>query len=69
MGGDILARQSLGILEKRSGNTDRSLKHFMLAVEFGSKDSLEHIIQFFMNGHATEDDYEESIMSLSNILG
>ena len=38
MGGDnILARQSLGILEKRSGNTDRSLKHFMLAVEFGSE--------------------------------
>ena len=62
MGGDILARQSLGILEKRSGNTDRSLKHFMLAVEFGSKDSLEQIKQFFMNGYAsTEDDYEKAL--------
>jgi len=61
MGGDILARQCLGILEKRSGSTDRSLKHFMIAVEFGSKDSLEHIKQFFMNGHATKDDYEKAL--------
>ena len=31
MGGEAIARYNLGLIEKRAGNYDRALKHFMIA--------------------------------------
>ena len=63
MRGDVYSRHNLGVLEKRSGNIDRAMKHFMIAVEFGYGRSLVHIKGFFMDGHATKDEYEKALRS------
>ena len=63
-----MARNNLGILEKRSGNIDRALKHFMIAVEFGNSKSLVHIKQLYMAGNATKDDYEKALRSYQACL-
>ena len=69
IGGAVTARYNLGILEKKSGNIDRALKHFMIAVEFGCGKSWVHIKRFFMNGHATEDDYDKALRAYRDYVG
>ena len=63
MGGDIKARQNLGVSEWCAGNMDRAMKHFMIAAEFGNSVSLDIIKQIFMDGYATKDDYSEALRS------
>jgi len=61
MKGNVLARHNLGVVEMKAGNMDRALKHFMIAVEDGYKDSLEGIKALYMEGHATKDDYATAL--------
>ena len=68
MRGDVCARYILGIIEENRGNIDRALKHFMIAVEGGYADCLKIIKQFFMNGHATKDDYEKALRAYQAYL-
>ena len=55
------ARHSLGLLEKKDGNMDRALKHYMIAAAFGYSDSLKQIKQLYTDGHATRDDYTNAL--------
>jgi len=59
--GDVRARCNLGFVEKQAGNVDRALKHWMIAVEGGCKMSLDGIKEFYLNGHATKDDYTKAL--------
>ena len=61
MGGVVEARYNLGCFEEEAGNTGRALKHWMIAAGAGHNDSLEHIKQMFMNGHAMKDDYAKAL--------
>ena len=61
MGGDATARHNIGHLECNAGNYDRALKHFMLAVGGGEKESLSTIKEMFVNGDATKDDYAKAL--------
>ena len=61
MRGDVVARYNLGITEKEADNTDRALKHFMIAVRLGRNESLKEIKRLFMKGHATKDDYAKAL--------
>ena len=61
MRGDVVARYNLGITEKEADNTDRALKHFMIAVGFGDDNSLKMIQQMYVKGHATKDDYAKAL--------
>ena len=64
MSGDVCARHNLGLFEMEgSGNIDRALKHFMIAVEYGCDKSLVHIKQLYMTGNATKDDYAKALRS------
>jgi len=55
--GNVMARNNVGAFEMRAGNVDRALKHWNIAVEGGSKDSLENIKRLYMKGGTTKDDY------------
>ena len=55
--GDNCSRHNLGILEERVGNMSIALKHHMIAVGCGHDSSLKRIREFYVNGHATKDDY------------
>ena len=68
MGGDSRARQNLGMYESLQGNNKRAIKHFMIAVEFGSNGSLKNIKQMYSFGHATKDDYTKAFKAYQTYL-
>jgi TPR repeat protein len=61
MGGNVYARHNLGILEKREGNMNRAVKHWMISAGAGFDDSLKAIRQCYLEGHATKDDFEKAL--------
>ena len=61
IGGNLLARYNLGCLEEEAGNMVRALKHHMIAAGCGYNDSLKKIREFYVNGHATKDDYAKAL--------
>jgi len=68
VGGDEVARNNLGRNEVRSGNMERALKHFIIAVRIGDSPSLDLIKQLYTNGHATKDDYTKALRSYQTYL-
>jgi len=61
MGGIVTARYNLGVIEGNSGNMDRALKHWMIAVKGGDYNSLKNIKILFSGGNATKDDYANAL--------
>ena len=59
IGGCTEARYNLGLLEQRAGNMSIALKHYMIAA--GYDESLKEIREFYINGHATKDDYAKAL--------
>ena len=68
MGGDVGGRYNLGLLEKKTGNMVRALKHYIIAVECGDNESLMEIREFYMNGHATKDEYTKALRAYQKYL-
>ena len=67
--GDADARHNLGINEKEAGNTERALKHHMIAVGGGDNDSLGTIKQMYSKGYATKEDYTKALQSYQAYFG
>ena len=61
IGGDTVARYSLGVLEMKRGNVERSIKHWLIAAGGGDKDSLSNIQKLYSNGQATKDNYKQAL--------
>ena len=61
IGGNVNARYNLGMIEEETGNMSRALKHYMIAAGCGDIDSLIGIREFYVNGHATKDDYAKAL--------
>jgi len=57
MGGDIMARHNLGMMEGQAGNNERALKHFILTARAGDKESLAAVKNGFKAGMVTKDEY------------
>lgn len=62
-GGDETARCNLGVMETRSGNVDRAMKHWMIAVRGGNRESLENIKSMYKREHIAKDDYAKALRS------
>ena len=45
-----------------------ALKHYMIAVGLGDNDSLKKIREFYVNGHATKDDYAKALRSYQKYI-
>jgi len=69
MGGDATARHGLGIIERREGNMERALKHWIIAVRCGKKDSLDNIQSLHSDGLATKEEYAQALRSYQTYLG
>ena len=63
MGGDLVARHSLGLIEAGVGNMDKALKHYMIALKSGYKTSLDEVRSLYTKGRATKKDYENALRS------
>jgi TPR repeat protein len=62
IGGYVSARYNLGIVvEENAGKMRIALNHHMVAAGCGHDKSLEVIREFYMNGHATKDDYAKAL--------
>ena len=68
MGGDVNARDNLAYAEESEGNTERALKHFMIAAGGGYNGSLDMIRQFYMRGQAAKDDYTKALRAYQAYL-
>jgi len=77
IGGNVYARHNLGKVECQEGNLARALKHWMIAVRGGIKESLDTIKLLFMNenikelftdGYATKDDYTNALQAYQAYL-
>jgi len=69
MGGCVIARYNLGLVEQERGNIDRALKHYTIAVRDGESDSLEMIKRLYSNGHASKEDYTIALQCYQTYLG
>jgi len=67
--GDVWARYNLGNNERRAGNMNRSIKHYMIAVKCGYDGSLDRIKQFYTEGYATKEDYTKALKVHQEYLG
>ena len=61
IGGSANARFNLGVYEYHMCNMERALRHLFIAVGAGYNDSLEHIKDLYLNGHATKEDYMKAL--------
>ena len=61
MQGHVVSRYNLGCNEGEKGNHDRAVRHFLISVKMGHKDSLEMIKKMFMAGFATKEQYAEAL--------
>ena len=61
MEGDACSRHNLGAIEGIAGNTDRALRHYMIAVKYGVSNSLEGIKRMYKCGQVTRDDYAKTL--------
>jgi len=68
IGGNATARYNLGNKERKAGNIDRALKHYMIAVRGGYADSLKNIRQLYSDGYATKEDYMEALQLYQEYL-
>jgi len=67
--GNVQSRYNLGNMEGDAGNTERALKHFLIAVEGGYTPSLERIKDLYSKGHATKEDYTKALQLYQKYLG
>ncbi|KAL7541785.1 hypothetical protein ACHAXR_011226 [Thalassiosira sp. AJA248-18] len=68
MGGCELARYNLGCQEQERGNTERAMKHWMIAAASGYENSLEVVRKEFLLGHVTKSDYENTLRAHQKYL-
>ena len=69
IGGDVVARSNVGNAEFHANKMDRALKHYMIAVEGGSNESLKAIKYLYTTGRAAKDDYAKALRAYQTYLG
>ena len=68
MKGHAGARYSLGLVEDMKGNTERAIKHHMIAIRSGDIRSLEEIRHLYTDGHASKQDYTTALRAYQAYL-
>jgi len=66
MAGNEVARNNLGVCERKAGNIDRAIKHF--TAEGGEDESVKNIHNLFLNGYATKEDYAKALFAYQSYL-
>ncbi len=63
IGGHPQARYNLAVIEGRNGNTERDVKHLIIAANFGHEDSMKELWGAFKGGDITKEDLEATLRS------
>ena len=68
MKGNAMARHNVALIEKKAGNIDRALKHYMIAARSGWSNSLKGMKQLYSNRHATKEQYTKALQLYQTYL-
>jgi tetratricopeptide (TPR) repeat protein len=66
MAGHELARSDLGILESNSGNTERAIKHWIIAASAGEYQAMHILIKEFEGGFVGRDVIDAILIAYNN---
>ena len=61
IGGHPMARHNLGVYEGNSGNTERAVKHYIIAAKLGYEESMTMLWKFYSDGRITKQDLEDTL--------
>eukprot|EP00984_Skeletonema_dohrnii_P004985 scaffold1769_cov132-Skeletonema_dohrnii-CCMP3373.AAC.2 len=61
IGGHPIARNRLGRIEWNIGNTERAVKHCIIAAKLGDDDSTKMLMHMFRNGQVSKDDLASAL--------
>ena len=67
--GNEVARCNLGNNEKKAGNMERALKHYMISARDGHADALKQTKKLYSNGDASKEDYMKALRAYQAYLG
>ena len=68
MAGNEVARNNLGAIVEWVGNTNRAIKHYMIAVGGGYSNSVAKIQSLYSDGHATKEEYAQALQAYQTYL-
>eukprot|EP00577_Skeletonema_sp_RCC1716_P026476 CAMPEP_0113406140 /NCGR_PEP_ID=MMETSP0013_2-20120614/19340_1 /TAXON_ID=2843 ORGANISM="Skeletonema costatum, Strain 1716" /NCGR_SAMPLE_ID=MMETSP0013_2 /ASSEMBLY_ACC=CAM_ASM_000158 /LENGTH=192 /DNA_ID=CAMNT_0000291941 /DNA_START=435 /DNA_END=1013 /DNA_ORIENTATION=- /assembly_acc=CAM_ASM_000158 len=57
IGGDVSARNNLGLFEEKTGRTDRAVKHYIIAAKLGCDNSLDALMLCYRDGLVSKEDF------------
>ena len=61
IGGHPYARHNLAYIETKNGNTERAVKHFIIAANLGHDESIKALLPFYKKGVITKEQYEATL--------
>jgi TPR repeat protein len=61
IGGHPRARHNLGCIEEDNGNTERSVKHFIIAANLGYELSMKVLWKHYSEGYITKEDLDATL--------
>ena len=61
IGGHPDARHNLGVYEGNSGNTERAVKHFIIAANLGNEESMKKLWKYYSAGQITKEDLDATL--------
>ena len=61
IGGHFIARQNLAHYEEGNGNTDRAVKHLIIAAKLGYEISMKQLWDDFKDGNITKEDLDTTL--------
>ena len=66
--GHPTARHNLGVQERNNGRFERAVKHFVIAANLGSHDSLKLMKKLFEDGYARKEDYATALRAYQDAV-
>jgi len=69
MKGDVNARHNLGAIEWKEGNTERAVRHWLIAAKGGQNKALKNIKELYLHGYVTKDVYAKALRAYQTYLG
>jgi len=61
IGGDPIARCSLGCKEGENGRYDRAVKHFIIAAKLGHDGSIQNLKELYKCGYVSKEDFASAL--------
>ena len=61
IGGHVIARYNLAVMEFGKGNTERTVKHFIIAANLGHDVSVEKLKEFYAQGGVNKEDFAAAL--------